>query len=67
VPGVGRRNEGSLADAVDERPAVPGLFGVVVAAEGVEPVEEGDVRLGPVVAVVELEMVCWLRAALGGA
>ncbi len=39
---------------------------MVVTAEGVKPVENGDVGLGPVVAVIELQVVRGLGAALGG-
>src|SRR5579859_5538828 len=61
VAGVVGGDEGAFASAVDEGPAVVGFELVVVAAQSVEEVEDGVVGLGPVDAVVDLQV------GLGGA
>ncbi|MGH8986283.1 MAG: hypothetical protein ACRDY6_20765 [Acidimicrobiia bacterium] len=64
--GVVGWDEGPFPAPVDESPSVPGLQVVVVTTEAVEEVEDGALRLGPVVAVVELQERERV-AALGGA
>jgi hypothetical protein len=59
-------DESSFAGAVDEVPVVAGLEVVVVGAEPVEEVVDGELRLGPVFAMVVLEAGAGV-AALGGA
>src|SRR5579859_3844085 len=61
VAGVVGGDEGAFASAVDEGPAVVGFEVVVERAEPVEEVEDGVVGLGPVDAVVDLQV------GLGGA
>ena len=51
---VVRRHEGSFAGAGYEGPALGRLQPVVMGTEQVEQVEHGDVRAGPVDAVVAL-------------
>src|SRR5947209_13630849 len=50
------RHEGPFAPALDQGPALQGLEVVVVAAEMVQELEQGDVALGPVDAVVDLQV-----------
>ena len=66
MAGVLGIDEGAWALPVDEGPVPGGLEPVVVAAEPIEEVEDGDAGAGPVVAVVVLEER-ELVAALGGA
>src|SRR5947209_12231451 len=54
MAGIVGWDHGSLAHALDQGPALQGLLVVVVTAVAVEPVEHGDVALGPVDAVVPL-------------
>jgi hypothetical protein len=64
VAGVVGRHECALSYSVDQRPVVVGLEPVVVRAEPVEQVVDGEVGLGPVLPVVVAEAgTC--RAACG--
>src|SRR2546426_12431618 len=56
MPRVVGGDEVALAPALDEGPALQGLEVVVVAAEMVQELEQGDVALGPVDAVVDLQV-----------
>jgi hypothetical protein len=67
VAGVARGDKCSLAPALDERPALVGLQGVVAPAEPVEQVEDGDMGLGPLDAVVGLQEAGPYPAAFGRA
>src|SRR5438309_4555516 len=54
VAGVVGADHGALAAAFHQGPALVALLVVVVTAVAVEPVEEREVGLGPLVAVVPL-------------
>ena len=56
VAGVVRRNEGSFTFAGSQGPVGSGLEPVMVRAEQVEVIEHGDMGLGPVDAMVGLQM-----------
>src|SRR5438132_7819526 len=55
VPRVVGRHEVALAPPLDQGPPLQGLEVVVVGAQVVEVVEKGDVGLGPVDAMVDLQ------------
>ena len=66
MAGVVGCDEGSLAEPVDQRPALARLQAVMVRTQGVEEVQDGDMGPSPIVSVVHLEAGRG-RAALDGA